>query len=76
MNPFHTNFKQYLSVAVKELASLSVRRLQTFPSMSANALQRILTLLGPLVLKVYVNAIQSPVHYYQITKNFLVVIGD
>ena len=46
--------------------------------MSANALQRRLTLLGTLVLKLYANAIQSPVHHYQITpktKN-LVAIGD
>ena len=40
-------------------------------SMSANALQRRLTPLGTLVLKLYVNTIQSPVHYYQIIrKNF------
>ena len=36
--------------------------------MSANDLQRRLALLGTLVLKLYVNAIQSPVHYYQIIK--------
>ena len=45
--------------------------------MSANALHRRLTLLGTLVLKLYVNAVQSPVHYSQIIKkNFLVAIGD
>ena len=36
--------------------------------MSANALQRRLTLFGTLVLKLYVNAIQSTVHYYRIIK--------
>ena len=48
--------------------SPSVRRIQTSPSMSSNTLQRRLTLLGTLVLKLYANAIQSPVHYYQLIK--------
>ena len=50
------------------LTSPSVRRIQTSPSMSANTLQRRLTLLGTLVLKLYANVIQSPVLYYQIMK--------
>ena len=36
--------------------------------MFASTLQRRLTLLGTLVLKLYANVIQSPVHYYQIKK--------
>ena len=40
-------------------------------------LYRDIALLETLVLKMYVNAIQSPVHYYQIIKkNFFVAIGD
>ena len=40
-------------------------------------LYRDIALLGTLVLKLHVNAIQSPVHYYQIIKKtFLVAIGD
>ena len=39
-------------------------------------LYRDIALLGKLVLKLYVNAVQSPVHYYQIIKKiFLVAIG-
>ena len=30
-----------------------------------------IALLGTLVLKLYVNAIQSPIHYYQIIKKYL-----
>ena len=65
-NPFHTHFKQYIPLATKN---------PNLPSITVYALQRHARL-GILVLKLHVNAIQSPVHYYQIyKKNFLVVMG-
>ena len=50
------------------LTASSVRRIQTSPSMSANTLQIRLTLLEPLILKLYAYVIQSPVLYYQVIK--------
>ena len=69
VNPFYTNVKQYIPLAAKDLSISLGSKNPNISSMSANALQRRLTLLGTLVLKLYVkNAIQSPVHYYQIIK--------
>ena len=65
-----------IPLASKDLNIPSVRRIQTSPTMSSNSLQKRLTLLGILVLKLYANVIQSPVLYYQVVKNFLVAIGD
>ena len=68
MNPFHTNFKHYFPLAAKDLSiSLGSKN----PPQYLQILYRDIDLLGTLVIKLYVNAIQNPVHYYQIIKKKL-----
>ena len=75
MNPYHTNFKQYIPLATKDI-SISLGDEFKHSPQYLHMLYRDIASLGILVLKLHVNAIQSPVYYYQIyKKKFLVTMG-
>ena len=68
VNMFHTNFEQYIPPTAKDLCISIGSKKPNVPPQYLQMLYRDIALLGTLVLKLYVNAIQSPVHNYQIIK--------
>ena len=67
VTPFHTNFKDYIPLAVKDL-SISLGSKNPNIPLNTCKCSTDIALLGTLVLKLYVNVIQSPEHHYQIIK--------